>query len=292
MRTEDEGVCVSGEGARIREISWNCELRALAFHWLATVFSYPTAETQKAQKALVGYVGDLLLLSQEGESQREWVNQEAGEQTGAQGYAPETNDRTLKPESTQTALDPHCHDLMEQQMAYLKSFKYVSPYESEYTQSQALLRTDNIADVAGFYRAFGFMVKEGGDRPDHLSAELQFMAILALKEMAACERGDEDAANICREAQKKFLAEHLGPFLPVFEERLLQFAESEPRAREWADAARAARTLTERLAREWQISIERPKWTMSGAHNTLAKGTESDTLSCPFAETQTDDIPE
>ncbi len=60
------------------------------------------------------------------------------------------------------------------------------PYETEYTTPDALYKAHQLADIAGFYRAFGLeMSTENRERPDHLAAELEFMHFLALKEAQA-----------------------------------------------------------------------------------------------------------
>jgi hypothetical protein len=67
---------------------------------------------------------------------------------------------------------------------------------------------EEMADIAGFYRAFG--VASECERPDYLPAELEFMRLLAIKETRALM--DDDATNIeiCRSAQREFLDAHLG----------------------------------------------------------------------------------
>jgi hypothetical protein len=65
-----------------------------------------------------------------------------------------------------------------------------------------------MADIAGFYRAFnlGF----SGDRPDHISMELEFMRLLTMKEAKSIMADDGEHAEICTAAQIKFLAAHTG----------------------------------------------------------------------------------
>lgn len=56
-------------------------------------------------------------------------------------------------------------------------------YETECGLPDAYRQAQEMADIAGFYRAFGFTV--GGpvrERPDHAAVELEFMHVLALKE--------------------------------------------------------------------------------------------------------------
>ncbi len=87
--------------------------------------------------------------------------------------------------------------------------------------SRELTRTYDLADVAGFYRAFGVEMVPGSERPDHITAELEFMHLLALKQAIAeeAEDGDENAA-ICRDAARAFLRDHLGRWTDRFAARL------------------------------------------------------------------------
>jgi TorA maturation chaperone TorD len=78
-----------------------------------------------------------------------------------------------------------------------------------------LTRTFEMADVAGFYRAFGVEVEPGGERPDHVTAELEFMNLLAVKEAIALqEEGEGEHAQICRDASRAFLRDHLARWAP------------------------------------------------------------------------------
>lgn len=68
--------------------------------------------------------------------------------------------------------------------------------------------SEEMADVAGFYRAFGMGFT--GDRPDHISMELEFMRLLAMKEAKSLMEGNTENEGICISAEKKFLYSHLG----------------------------------------------------------------------------------
>lgn len=110
---------------------------------------------------------------------------------------------------------------------YLKVFghslsKECPPYETEYGLSHLFQQSQAMADVAGFYAAFGLQLSPSFmDRLDHISVELEFMQFLALKEAHAAAQGHpEDKLALCREAQRKFLADHLGQWAFSFLRRL------------------------------------------------------------------------
>ena len=95
------------------------------------------------------------------------------------------------------------------------------PYETEYTGAHVFMRAQLLADVAGFYSAFGLKIASSfHERPDHIAAELEFMQVLALKEARALARGERANAGICRRAQARFLKEHLARWLAPYAERL------------------------------------------------------------------------
>lgn len=90
-------------------------------------------------------------------------------------------------------------------------------YETEYGLPHEYRQSQEMADIAGFYRAFGFNL--GGqkrERPDHIAVELEFMHILALKEAYALETGIPEHLEICQAAQAKFLQDHLGRWIGLF----------------------------------------------------------------------------
>ncbi len=89
------------------------------------------------------------------------------------------------------------------------------------TASEQMTRTYALADVAGFYRAFGVEVTAGSEQPDHIAAELEFMHLLAVKEaLARLESRAGENADICREAARAFLRDHLGRWAQRLSERL------------------------------------------------------------------------
>ena len=86
-------------------------------------------------------------------------------------------------------------------------------FESAYFGNEPLRQTQRMADIAGFYRAFGVDATAGGFRPDELPVELEFMAFLCLKEAYAAEHLGAPRTGQAKKAQRVFLEEHLGRFV-------------------------------------------------------------------------------
>jgi len=95
------------------------------------------------------------------------------------------------------------------------------PYGTEYTAAHVFMRAQQLADVAGFYRAFGLRVAAGfRERPDHIASEMEFMQVLTLKEARALARRERAHAGVCRRAEARFLQEHLGRWLEPYAAKL------------------------------------------------------------------------
>lgn len=96
-----------------------------------------------------------------------------------------------------------------------------SPYETEYhPNDETFYRSQQMADVAGFYRAFGLNVSPARhERTDHVTLELEFSAFLLMKKRLAA-RGDFDqaavAAAVVQAARCNFLKDHLCWWAPSF----------------------------------------------------------------------------
>ncbi|MEE9248230.1 MAG: molecular chaperone TorD family protein [Dehalococcoidia bacterium] len=96
------------------------------------------------------------------------------------------------------------------------------PYEAEYGQADLSQKMHTLSDIAGFYKAFGLgLSPKLKDRMDHVSVELDFMHFLCFKEYYALHQGHPELKlTLCKDAQTKFLGDHMGRWVFRFVERL------------------------------------------------------------------------
>ncbi len=109
------------------------------------------------------------------------------------------------------------------QAAYRRAFGATGSlcYETEYGLPHEFRQAQELADISGFYRAFGFSVGSNvRERPDHLATELEFMHLLHWKEAHALLRGMTEQANRCVEARSSFIGAHLGTWVDLFAQSL------------------------------------------------------------------------
>lgn len=92
------------------------------------------------------------------------------------------------------------------------------PCETEFEPNDEInFRAQQMADVGGFYQAFGWKVSpQNSERLDHISLLSEFYSILCIKEALAREDRQEDTAEICEKARRDFFKDHLGWWLPAF----------------------------------------------------------------------------
>jgi len=92
----------------------------------------------------------------------------------------------------------------------------VAPYEGSY-EDDPFRQARQMSDVAGFYRAFGAEARgPAHERPDHAGCELEFLAFLGARRLAAAEAGHDAEADLCLEIEEAFLRDHAGRWLPAF----------------------------------------------------------------------------
>lgn len=106
--------------------------------------------------------------------------------------------------------------------AHLGSAK-CPPYETEYGFENVFQKTEAMADIAGFYNAYGLEPSAADtERVDFISMELEFMSYLALHEAYAREHQENEHLEVCLDTQKKFIGEHLGRWVTIFTRILTQ----------------------------------------------------------------------
>lgn len=147
-----------------------------------------------------------------------------------------------------------------------------TPYETEYDPMRSVRKGQVLADILGFYSAFGLLGTREKELPDHIGVELEFMSLLLQKEAYARLNGWSEKVAICTDAQRKFLGEHLGTWVFALCDRLeetsgLEFYRS------------LAKLLRKFMEHEIQgLGIEPLKW--EGGYTP----SEREPCTCPFSE--------
>jgi nitrate reductase assembly molybdenum cofactor insertion protein NarJ len=97
----------------------------------------------------------------------------------------------------------------------------VSLYETEHGRMRGLSKGNDLADIAGFYLAFGLKLddEKSHEMLDHVAVELEFYSTLLLKHDALLASGDAAGCEIVEDARRKFLTDHLGRFVGVIAEQ-------------------------------------------------------------------------
>ncbi|MCW5796664.1 MAG: molecular chaperone TorD family protein, partial [Nitrospira sp.] len=91
------------------------------------------------------------------------------------------------------------------------------PYETLFGNDHVFAQSHVMGDIAGFYKAFGVeLSKDVHERLDHLSVELEFMHFLTYKESYSRCHDGIDKTEIVVDAQKKFVKNHIGRWVPLF----------------------------------------------------------------------------
>jgi TorA maturation chaperone TorD len=95
------------------------------------------------------------------------------------------------------------------------------PYETEYCQSRdAMHRAQHMADLAGFYAAFGVQPDASQpERVDHISLHLAFVALLQEGLVELAQHADAETPEreqVRREALVSFIRDHVAWWFPAF----------------------------------------------------------------------------
>lgn len=101
-------------------------------------------------------------------------------------------------------------------------------FEAAYLVDDLLFQTSGLADITGFYRAFGVELTGSPMRADDITVELEFMAFLCGKEAYAREHLGPKRVRDARRAQRLFLGEHLGRWGDAFAQALAAHASAVP----------------------------------------------------------------
>ena len=101
------------------------------------------------------------------------------------------------------------------------------PYETLFGNDHVFAQSHVMGDISGFYKAFGVeLSKDIHERLDHLSVELEFMHFLTYKESYSRCHDGPDKTQIVVDAQKKFVKNHIGRWVPLFCRMLTKKADS------------------------------------------------------------------
>jgi TorA maturation chaperone TorD len=94
--------------------------------------------------------------------------------------------------------------------------------ETEYGPDNGFHQPQQLADIAGYYLAFGLRPLTTGEvRPDHIACECEFMDFLSRKQARLLDGGDAgETLDVTRMAERTFLRDHLGRFGRAFGARL------------------------------------------------------------------------
>jgi putative dimethyl sulfoxide reductase chaperone len=150
-----------------------------------------------------------------------------------------------------------------------------SAHETEYA-FDPFAKSRQLADIAGFYRAFGLEVSS--DRrglPDHLATELEFLSLLVRKQVYAAAQGWVEQRDVAGSAVASFLADHLGRWAPV----LCEQVRAEGRDAQGFYAA-AAGLLEGFLRRELARAGARPV----PVRSRIRSGEDDAAFACPLAD--------
>lgn len=194
------------------------------------------------------FIYRLLALVYQDPDEVSWTALSSAEQLDC--FLKATDNQTLFGAAVELARELGAADFEQYRAAHFAVFGHAARgrcplNEIEYGDVKAdpLFQPHRLADLVAFYRAFGLeLAPDADERQDHISLELEFMSVLTAKEAYAVEHQlDCDELAICRDAQKKFLREHLGRWAPAFSRRL---------------AGAAAHPVMQRVAEFTRIFVE------------------------------------
>lgn len=134
-----------------------------------------------------------------------------------------------------------------------------APYETAY-EPDIFQKQHALADIAGFYRAFGFQVPDQSRwQPDHVGVQLEYCSILLQRMAYAVQQGWEEQAAVCADGLRKFLLGHLGRWSAAFADDLANitqvtfYRDLANATREWVELELAALGLAPDRLRSRQV---------------------------------------
>ena len=130
--------------------------------------------------------------------------------------APRTTDFSLVSDVSGPAYCSYGKTLVNK-MAHRSTFIWYGPVSPCFPRNPVFGQSYVVGDIAGFYSAFGLQLSPDiHERLDHLSVELEFMHYLAYKESYAILHDGAEKLKTVIEAEKKFVKEHIGRWVPLF----------------------------------------------------------------------------
>ena len=124
----------------------------------------------------------------------------------------------IEPLAKWLGLEPARRARAQQNVFGLVISKHCPTCETERLASgDAFYRAQVMADITGFYRAFGVEVDaRRPQRPDHIALELEFSAFLLAKLADSVAEGTAEREEICRAALAAFVRDHLAAWVADF----------------------------------------------------------------------------
>ena len=105
-------------------------------------------------------------------------------------------------------------------------FSAAYPYESVYTSPKRLMMQEARDEVLAVYRSEGLdKLPSWKESEDHIALELEFMAVLGDRIVAAAEASDEAEVERLLSTQRNFLEDHLASWAPLMTADLRRFAQ-------------------------------------------------------------------
>jgi len=179
----------------------HAEFRGSLYYILALGFSAPNARNLKQTS------GQILEVLQKAESLPDWTA--LADRLKSLELCVNASDRS--------SLKAEYHRL------FVGPYKLLAPpYASVYLEPESTIMGPSTLQVLRMYEEAGFVLSSSyKDLPDHIAAELEFMALLCEEEGAAWQRNDFSLASKLLIREETFLRQHLVRWIPNFTSKLL-----------------------------------------------------------------------